>query len=205
MNPELTQPSLLSRVRDPANHAAWQEFDQRYKELILRYCRARGLQSADADDVRQLVMMSLANSLRKFEYNPARGRFRSYLGRIVRNAVIQYRSRQDPAAGLNSTLLAVRPAEGDEEPDEVWEREWVNHHYRLAMQTIRRTFEARSIEMFDRLMGGKPVEEVAAEFETTPQAVHKVKQRIRDRMMELINQQIREEDEPEGAGKSGPK
>ena len=75
-----THPSLLSRVRDTDDVAAWHEFEARYGDLILRYCRARRVQHADAEDVRQLVMIGLASSLRSFTYDPARGRFRSYLG-----------------------------------------------------------------------------------------------------------------------------
>lgn len=32
--------------------------------MLLRYCLARGLQRADAEDVRQIVMLNLAKSLR---------------------------------------------------------------------------------------------------------------------------------------------
>ncbi len=47
---QTTRPSLLERVRDPANDAAWAEFDRSYGELILRYCHRCGLQHSDAED-----------------------------------------------------------------------------------------------------------------------------------------------------------
>ena len=196
MDHDHTRASLLSRVRDPADGAAWREFDSRYRDLIVRYCRARGLQPADAEDVRQLIMLQLSKSLRAFEYDPSRGRFRSYLGRAVRNAVSEYFSR--PSRGqtpLDSNVLAVQPAP-DDGSDDTWEREWMDHHYRLAMKTIRASFDAKSVEVFDRLLDGETVETVAGKFEMSAQAVHKVKQRIRNRMKELIQRQIREEDEP---------
>jgi hypothetical protein len=37
------------------------------------------------------------------------------------------------------------------------------------------------------------VESIAADCKTTPQAVHKVKQRIRDRMKALVERQIADE------------
>ena len=46
-----TRASLLSRVRDPENDAAWREFEATYRDLIIRYCRARALQVADAAQV----------------------------------------------------------------------------------------------------------------------------------------------------------
>ena len=101
---ELTQPSLLSRVRDGSDQAAWREFEAKYHELLLRYCRARGLQRSDAEDVRQIVMMNLAKFLRNFDYSPEKGGFRSYLGRVVRNSISRHFSRPNPADTCNHAL-----------------------------------------------------------------------------------------------------
>lgn len=199
MDPEATHPSLLSRVRDPSDSAAWREFDQRYRDLILRYCRARGLQEADAEDVRQVVMFNLSKTLRTFEYSPSRGRFRDYLGRTVRHSVAQWSARPNRGdIALGSSMLAGVCAEDEAGADALWEQEWVNHHYSRAMRTIRETFEPQSVEAFDRILAGEGVEEVAASFGSSVQAVHKIKQRIRDRLKQLIALQIREEDEPDG-------
>jgi len=196
---ETTQPSLLSRVRNAADDAAWREFDAKYRDLILRYCRARGLQAGDAEDVRQISMANLAKSLRAFEYSPERGRFRSYLGQVVRSGISRHFSRPGTRAqALDSGVLAITDADAGKQTDDVWEQEWVRHHYRLAMRTVRETFEPRSIEIFDRLLAGDTVDVVADAFGTTGQAVHKIKQRVRNRMNELIAAQIREEDEPDG-------
>lgn len=192
-----TRASLLSRVRDPSDDAAWREFDQTYRDLIVRYCRARGLQTADAEDVRQLVMIGLAKALRSFEYQPQRGRFRHYLCRTIRNAITQNQARPKHAAtplDINELGLAAEP--DSEDSDAIWEQEWMDHHYRMAMKTIRESFEPQSIQVFDGLLAGRAVDDVAREFGTTAQAVHKIKQRIRNRMMELVEEQIRSEDEP---------
>ena len=192
-----TRASLLSRVRDPSDDAAWREFDETYRDLIVRYCRARGLQTADAEDVRQLVMIGLAKALRSFEYQPQRGRFRHYLCRTIRNAITQNQARPKHAAkplDINELGLAAEP--DSEDSDAIWEQEWMDHHYRMAMKTIRESFEPQSIQVFDSLLAGRAVDDVAGEFGTTAQAVHKIKQRIRNRMMELVEEQIRSEDEP---------
>ena len=199
MDHDLTQPSLLSRVRDGSDQAAWREFDAKYRELLLRYCRARGLQQSDAEDVRQLVMMNLAKFLRSFDYSPEKGRFRSYLGRVVRNSISRYFSRPNPAdRALDTAVMARVPDEDPDEADDLWEQEWVSHHYRLAMRTIHDTFDSRSVAVFDRLVNGESVADVAETCEMSTQAVHKVKQRIRNRMQELIAAQVREEDQPDG-------
>jgi len=189
---------LLSRVRNAADHAAWAEFEARYRDLILRYALARGLQHADAEDVRQIVMMSLASAMRGFSYSPQRGRFRDYLGRVVRNAVAKMKGRPNRGpAGLDSDVGATLQADDGAGDDSVWEQEWVDHHYRLALRTLRDTFDPRSVEVFEQLVNGKTVAEAAAHFGMSQQAVHKIKQRARDRMRELIAAQIRHEDEPD--------
>src|SRR3954469_2676729 len=117
-----THPSLLERLRDAGDAAAWREFDRRYGELIVRYARARGLQQADAEDVRQAVLLSLSRSMPRFEYSPARGRFRHYLGRVVRNAVSRWGSRRGCPPGAAGALSLVDaadlPADGTDELDE---------------------------------------------------------------------------------------
>lgn len=193
---DTTQPSLLARIRDPQNKAAWREFETKYRDLILRYCRRRGLQESDAEDVHQVVLLNLSRALPNFEYAPARGRFRSYLGTVVRNAIAHQLNRpKTPEQALDTNVLANMAApDGGLEGDELWEDEWINHHYRVAMQTIRETFESRSVACFDRLLAGAAVAEVAEAFGMTVQAVHKVKQRIRNRLQELIALQIQMEE-----------
>jgi RNA polymerase sigma-70 factor (ECF subfamily) len=53
---EPTQPSLLVRLRDPADEAAWVTLVSTYLPLVYGYCRKCGLQDADAADVAQDVM-----------------------------------------------------------------------------------------------------------------------------------------------------
>ncbi|MHC5113908.1 MAG: sigma-70 family RNA polymerase sigma factor [Planctomycetota bacterium] len=191
-----TQPSLLSRVRDPDDHAAWSEFDDRYGELIVRFCRIRGLQQSDAEDIRQVVLMSLSSALRGFQYSPARGRFRSYLGRVVRNAISRHFGRPGVPLCALDTNGGLEPGEPDD--DGQWEQEWVHHHLRRAMVTIRRSYDPRSVEVFDRLLAGTTTQQVAREMQMSEQAVHKVKQRIRNRLRALVERQVEEEDQPLG-------
>ncbi|MGE3779117.1 MAG: RNA polymerase sigma factor [Pirellulaceae bacterium] len=193
-----TQPSLLSRARDPHNNAAWRELEAKYRDLVTRYCRARGLQAADIEDVQQLVWVQLSRGLQTFEYDPSRGRFRHYLGFVVRSAISRHFRRPAIAdRALDTAVMAIHAQADESAPDEQWEREWVDHHFRLAMEKIKAQFEPRSMDVFDRLLAGARVEEIAEAFNLSVQAVHKVKQRIRNRLRALIERQIMEEERTE--------
>ncbi len=107
-----TRQSLLARLKDPRDERAWAEFVAIYTPLIERLARARGLQSADAADLVQEVFGAVAGAIDRFDPDPWRGSFRSWLFRIARNLMIN--------------LLAarrVRPqATGDSEVQELLDR-----------------------------------------------------------------------------------
>lgn len=194
-----TSPTLLSRVRDPRDHAAWAEFDARYREMMVRFCLRRGVPHTDAEDVVQRVLASLARTLPTFTLDPARGRFRDYLFRSVRNGISEWAQRPNRQWSPLDTAVAdgssPAGADADSAESRQWEEEWVAHHYRLALQTVRATFDPVSVSVFDRSIEGAKVADLAAEFGLSDQAVYKIRQRIRDRMQELIAQQVKEEDQ----------
>ena len=81
-----TSPTLLVRLRrTPTDEGAWQEFCRRYGRQILLWCRQWHLQEADAQDVMQTVMLTLAERMRNFAYDPA-GSFRGWLRTVTLNA-----------------------------------------------------------------------------------------------------------------------
>lgn len=201
MSPDPTRPSLLARVQDSADQDAWREFDAVYRDLVLGYCRRRGLQPADAEDVRQIVMMSLARSMPRWEYRRERGRFRAYLGCVVRNAVARHLSRRpNDDVQLETCIRAVLSDPEDSATDGLFEDEWVRHHYRRALAAVRATFTEESVRAFERLLEGVPAARVAQEFDTTESAVHQVKRRIKMRLRERIAEQV----EAEESGNVGP-
>jgi len=204
IDPPTTRPSLLVRIRDGGDDEAWREFDARYHDLILRYCVRRRLQVTDAEDVRQTVMIQLHRGLPGFRYDPDKGRFRDYLGVCVRNALSEHFRRQNPddrtlgAPGRTDGPAPGEPEEpaGQGELEAAWEREWVQHHYRLALHEVRRTCDAKSVAVFERLLQGDGIDRIRREFGLEANAIYKIKQRMRDRLRELIARQLTDEQLP---------
>ena len=85
-----TRDTLLARLRDPSDQAAWAEFLSIYQPLIYRFSRSRGLQDADAQDATQHVLWAVARAADRWEPDPSRGRFRSWLAKVASNAAINF-------------------------------------------------------------------------------------------------------------------
>jgi RNA polymerase sigma factor (sigma-70 family) len=82
-----TRLSLLNRLRQdgPEDASAWEEFVGHYGPRIGAWCRHWGLQTADAEDVTQTVLLKLAIKMRTFVYQPG-GSFRAWLKTLARHA-----------------------------------------------------------------------------------------------------------------------
>lgn len=197
MNAGPTRATLLARLRDAADQAAWHEFEAAYRGLILGYCRRRGLQPADAEDVLQSVLLGLMRALPAFEYRPEHGRFRGYLGRAVAHAIEKLR-RRPAAAGLDAEHGGL--AADDPSWEKAWEEEWVHHHYRRAMERLAADCTPASLAVFQDLLAGGTLATVAARHGRSPAAVEKIRQRLRERLRTWIAEQVQAEDEPDARG-----
>lgn len=191
-----THPSLLRRLRDPNDEAAWHRFDRLYGGLIVAYACRRGLDLSDAEDLRQNVLLALVRAFPQFEFRPERGRFRSYLGRVVSRAVDRHerrphrrRERVSGDDGFFDRFAAPSDL------DELWEREWQDHHLRRALAFVRTTTDAATVVLFQRLLDGESVAELAAAHGVSEEAVYKMKQRMRDRLRRRIADQVAAEED----------
>src|SRR5262245_16830232 len=87
-----TRASLLVRLRDPGDEAAWREFVELYGPLVYGYARKQGLQDADAADLTQEVLLAVAGAVGRLDYDPGRGSFRNWLFTVVRNKLSNWRA-----------------------------------------------------------------------------------------------------------------
>src|SRR5262249_10656546 len=67
-----TRASLLLRLRDLEDEAAWTEFIALYGPLVYGYARKQGLQDADAADLSQEVLATVAGAVGRLDYDPRR-------------------------------------------------------------------------------------------------------------------------------------
>jgi len=136
----LTRVTLLTRLRDGRDADAWREFFDLYGPVVYRFARNRGLQDADAADLMQDVLRSVARNAHRMEYDPKRGTFRGWLYTVTRNKIYNFLSgqRNRPRASGDSDAyerLQAAPAREENGPDADWERE-----YQQRLTTARWTW-----------------------------------------------------------------
>lgn len=99
----------MRRLRtDPGDVDAWTDFLAIYAPQIDRWCRLRGLQEADVQDVTQNILMTMAKQFGRFEYDPTRS-FRGWLRTVTENAVRDYvkSCKTKPLVGDSAVLDSV--------------------------------------------------------------------------------------------------
>jgi RNA polymerase sigma-70 factor (ECF subfamily) len=185
-----TRASLLVRLRDPRDAAAWAEFIDLYGPLIYHYARKQGLQDADAADLGQEVLRSVAASVGRLEYDPRRGSFRNWLFTVVRRRLSHWRAARahrtrgsgDPATWQ---LLEDHPAPATEEVG--WQAEWEDRVFAWACEQVRRDVTDPTWQAFWRTaMEGQPTRQVAADLGLTATAVYLARHRVVARLKELV-------------------
>jgi RNA polymerase sigma-70 factor (ECF subfamily) len=92
-----TSLSLLQRVCDESDSESWQTLADLYTPLLQRWLRRYGLQSSDADDLVQDVLMAVAQDLPKFQHTGRSGAFRAWLRGIVAGLDLFRETRQEHA------------------------------------------------------------------------------------------------------------
>jgi RNA polymerase sigma-70 factor (ECF subfamily) len=180
-----TRPSLLLRIRDPADSEAWQTFFAIYRPILLRYARAQGLGPSDADDVAQHALTVVHARIADFRYDPQHGRFKGWLRTIVNNHV---RNLQRPPAAREE--LPAEDAVADERalsPDEVFDQLWMQEHLWHCLRELEVEVDEQSFAIFRRLVFDEaPVEAVCAEFGVERGNVYTIKWRLTRRIAERM-------------------
>lgn len=117
-----TRQSLLLRVRDLSDRAAWQDFVECYAPRVFAWCQRFNLQDADAADATQTVLMKLVEGLRDFEYDSQRGRFRGWLKTVTRHVAADVaRSWRERGSGDSQFLITLANLEQPDAADALLE------------------------------------------------------------------------------------
>ena len=188
-----TRPSLLVRLRDPRDEAAWDEFVTLYGPLVRTLARRGGLQDADASDLEQEVYRSVANAIARYDTEPGRGSFRGWLFRIARNHMLNaFVARKRHPQGTGDTRMgALLEAQLAPSPDEtaLFDAAYRKRLFEWAAARVRSQFkETTWLAFWNTAVVGQPVAEVALALGISAGAVYVHRNRVMARIREAIQE-----------------
>ena len=192
-----TRPSLLVRIRDRGDRAAWGQFAAIYTPLLQRFARRHGLQEADANDLVQEVLKAVTTAAERLEYDPRRGSFRGWLYTVARSKLsnlLAARARQAQGSGDTGVhgLLEQQPAPLEDDSAE-WDAEYERRVFAWAAEQVRAEFQEKTWQAFWlTAVEGKPAAQVAEALGLSVGAVYVAKSRVMARLKEQV-QELHEE------------
>ncbi len=186
----LTTSSILDGLKLHENHGAWERLVGRFRSPIVSFARRSGLAEADAEDVAQEALAAFAESYRRGEFAPERGRLSHWLFGIAHNHILRQRqkdarrSAKVTAGAAGTTFWASVPEEA--EATAIWDREWEQAIWRQCVDRARAEFEPATYRAFELAVEpGRRAEEVAQALGVTVKAVYNAKHRVLKRIREL--------------------
>lgn len=187
-----TSESLILRMKDPADSAAWSAFLAIYRPVVYRLAQSRGLQDADADDLAQQVFVSIARSVASWAPAANGPPFRAWMYRIAHNEILKAISRRKPdaAAGSSSVqeMLNAIPQDDSDASVELL-RESRMEAFRWASSAIQHEFTAATWTMFwQSTVEELKVDDVATTHGRTRGAVYLARYRVMKRLKEKIDE-----------------
>ncbi|PYJ84842.1 MAG: RNA polymerase subunit sigma [Verrucomicrobia bacterium] len=197
---QATRWSLLARLRNWEDQQSWREFFDIYWRLIYSVAIKAGLSDAEAQDVVQDTVLSVAKKIHEFKCDPAAGSFKAWLLKLTRWRILnQLKKRMPEKVGQASSLSgagqtpALRPRDdstrtatiervadpGSLDLDAVWETEWERNLAEAAKERVKQKVSAHQFQMFELyVVQGWPVREVARLLNVSVGQVYLAKHRV---------------------------
>src|SRR6478672_13759068 len=191
---DVKQPSLLATRRSLVEHLAdwgdqlrWQEFFDTYSKLIYSAARRSGLTDAEAQEVVQETIITVAKSIDKLKYDPAIGSFKGWLLQITRWRIAdQFRKREPGDAKCARSLDDRATATIERVPDSrvvdldaLWETEWKENVFEAAIERVKKKVEPKQFQIFDCYVRKEwPAQKVAERLGVNVAQVYLARHRI---------------------------
>lgn len=194
----LTRASLLVQLRDGTNHGAWQEFMKLYGPVVYGFARKRGLQDADAADLMQDVMRSVATAIGRLNYDRTQGTFRGWLFTVTRNRIFNFltaRQHRPQGSGDTSMNRVLESHQVSNDGADIWEVEYQRRLAAMAMERVKKEFQENTWQAFWKTaVEGNSAADVSREIGLSTGAIYVAKSRVLARLKEEVESMQRQEE-----------
>ncbi len=182
-----TRRSLVDRLANWDDRKRWQEFFDTYWKLIYSAACKSGLTDAEAQEVVQETIITVAKKIEKLRYDPAIGSFKGWLLQITRWRIAdQFRKRQpgrekrarSPDDRLTATIERIADSNAVD-LDALWEREWQENLLAAALTRVKKKVEPKQFQIFDCYVRKEwPAQKVASELSVSVGQVYLARHRV---------------------------
>lgn len=187
-NPE-TRSSLLEKIKNTADQAAWTRFFDTYAAFIFTLARRSHLQHAEAEDVLQTVLSEIMQKLPAFAYDREKGGFRKWLATCthlrIKDALRRQARRQAREVATldqseEQTEFLLRQADpGPDRFAEMAEEEWRALIRETALQQTRAQTSAKQFTLFHAVVIEEwPIENIITTYDVTRDQIYQARHRV---------------------------
>lgn len=188
-----TRPSLLLRLRDPRDAAAWSDFVEVYAPLVYRQARHAGFQDADAADVTQDVFRAVAGAISQLQYDARRGEFRGWLYRITQNKIRDAVAKRSVTGTGDTAIHDLLHAQPATDAESAWDQDFRERLLAWAYDQVRARCEPATWQAFWlTAVEGESGESVATKLGLSVGAVYVAKSRVLVRLKEVLSPWVNE-------------
>lgn len=180
-----TRQTLIMRANDPTDEKAWEDFVYYYEDYIDILLSKFFLTKEDKQDLRQDILLALWKNLKS--YDSEKALFRTWLTRIVRNAVINKIKKSQLRKKLNQVDLEEKFSPSNINAlEEIFEKEWINYVSTLAFERIKPLFSSTAVQVFDLALDNMSIEEIAKKLDISRDSAYKMRARVVKKLQDEI-------------------
>ena len=182
-----TRRSLVDRLANWDDQRRWQEFFDTYWKLIYSAARKSGLADAEAQEVVQETVITVAKNIDRLKYDPAIGSFKGWLLQITRWRISdQFRKREPEGVKRPNLQDDSCTATIDRVPDSrivdldaVWETGWKENLLEAAIARVKRKIDPKQFQIFDCYVRKEwPAQKVAERLRVSVGQVYLARHRV---------------------------
>lgn len=187
-----TRATLLERVKNQNDSAAWEEFIELYKNYIYVIVRSMSIFEHDADDIVQQVTFKLWKNLCDYQYDPSRARFRTWVRTVTKNEVLSFiRKRKAEVSAFSEhdsrQELLYLDAIKLPEIDRIAEEEWKVFITNTALEVVQHYFSEPVLQVFMLSLDGLTPTEIAERNNMPRRTVYKYISRVKVCLIDEID------------------
>lgn len=185
-----TRQTLFETLKSDRSEQGWHDYIQYYKAYILALLKGMNIAPSDREDLLQDVLVKCWQKIPEFDYNPERGKFRSWLTIMVRNTVRDFiKSKAHKNRQLESDIDEAYTAgklQSSSEMDLMADKEWRIYVAKLAWGNVSQEFSQNLLDSFLRSSQGEKVADIATSLGIAESSVSVYKKRVQRALMKEV-------------------